>query len=44
LEEEIAELDKVIGKLDLEISNARNQMRIADSDAQKDSILREYRR
>ena len=44
LAEKIGGLDEIIGELDREIADAREQMEMADSEVQKEEILSEYRR
>jgi hypothetical protein len=44
LNAQITELDQIIGRLDRQITEARERMQLADSDVQKQEILSEYRR
>jgi hypothetical protein len=44
LNAQITELDQIIGRLDRQITDAHDQMRLADSDVHKQEILSEYRR
>jgi hypothetical protein len=44
LNDQITELDQIIGRLDRQIAEAHEQMQLADSDVRKEEILSEYRR